>query len=292
MDTSEDHLLARRDPFPQQLSEAAKALPRFSTAYAQFREGANSVDLHVEAPEIMKRFVGGVQFGEGRRSRFVSCFAFHLDFLDPKGVLFYDSFSNISVTQFTVVYHQGVGSSKTVRVDFHVKHGLFHRKLVARFLARVDTKKYKLPPLRSGRGQGEWVSFRAATSAADVLRQEESERLYIKFPSIAKEVYFDTNKTSSIKGSGIFIFRNIMELKDTSPQDCQTTSDDNTIVAYYSPNKIVFFLKIFKKDEGSTALEEVGLFLPDLPLKNIGQPNVAQFPETTWLEYEEPDDTY
>jgi hypothetical protein len=58
--------------------------------------------------------------------------AFHLDFLDPKGVLFYDSFSNISVTQVTIVYHQGVGSSKTVRVDFHVKHGPLHRKLVAR----------------------------------------------------------------------------------------------------------------------------------------------------------------
>ncbi|KIJ95478.1 hypothetical protein K443DRAFT_638514 [Laccaria amethystina LaAM-08-1] len=274
MDTSEDHLLPRRDPFPQQLLEAAKALPHFSTAYAQFREGANSVDLHVEAPGIMKRFVGGVQFGE-----------------DPKGVLFYDSFSNINVTQFTIVYHQGVGSSKTVRVDFHVKHGPLHRKLVARFLARVDTKKYKLPPLRLGRGRGEWVSFRAATSAADVLRQEESERLYIQFPSIAKEVYFDTDKKSGIKGSGIFIFRNIMELKNTSPQDCQTTLDGNTIVAYYSPDKIVFFLKTIKEDEGSTPLEEVGLFLPDLPLKDIGQPNVAQLPETTWLEYEEPDDT-
>lgn len=275
MDTSEDHLLPRRDPFPQQLSEAAKALPHFSTAYAQFREGANSVDLHVEAPEIMKRFGGGVQLGE-----------------DPKGVLFYDSFSNISITQFTVVYYQGLGASKTVRLDFHAKHGPLHRKLVARFLARVDTKKYKLPPVRLGRGQGEWVSFRAATSAAEVLRQDESERLYIQFPCIAKEVYFNTNKKSSIKGSGIFIFRNIMELKDTSSQDCQTTSDDNTIVAHYSPDKIVFFLKVTKEGEESTALEEVGLFLPDLPLKDIGQPNVAQLPETTWLGHEEPDDTY
>ncbi|KIJ91302.1 hypothetical protein K443DRAFT_686162 [Laccaria amethystina LaAM-08-1] len=272
MDTSEDHLLPRRDPFPQQLSEAAKALPHFSTAYAQLREGANSVDLHVEAPEIMKRFVGGVQFGE-----------------DPKGVLFYDSFSNISVTQVTIVYHQGVGSSKTVRVDFHVKHGPLHRKLVARFLARVDTKKYKLPPLRLGRGQGKWVSFRAATSAADVLRQEDSERLYIQFPSIAKEVYFNTDKKSGIKGSGVFIFHNIMELKDTSLQDCRTTSEGNTIVADYSPDRIVFFLKIIKEDEGNTSLEEVGLFLPDLPLKDIGQPNVAQLPETTWLEYVVPD---
>lgn len=132
MDTSEDHLLPRRDPFPQQLSEAAKALPRFSTAYAQFREGANSVNLHIEAPEIMKRFAGGVQFEEGRCSRFISYFVFYLDFSDPKGVLFYDSFSNISVTHFTVVYYQGVGSSKTVRVDFHVTHGPLHRKLVAR----------------------------------------------------------------------------------------------------------------------------------------------------------------
>jgi hypothetical protein len=148
MDTSEDHLLPRRDPFPQQLLEAAKALPHFSTAYAQFREGANSVDLHVEAPGIMKRFVGGVQFGEGRCSRLASCFAFHLNFLDPKGVLFYDSFSNINVTQFTIVYHQGVGSSKTVRVDFHVKHGPLHRKLVARVRIVVSSRYGKLTTFR------------------------------------------------------------------------------------------------------------------------------------------------
>ncbi|EDR09288.1 uncharacterized protein LACBIDRAFT_325972 [Laccaria bicolor S238N-H82] len=260
MDTSdsEDHLLPRRDPFPQQLSEAAKALPHFTTAYAQFREAANSVDLHVEAPEIMKRFVGDFQFGE-----------------DPKGVLFYDSFANIGVVQYTVVYYQGAASSKT---------GPLRRKLVARFIARVDTKKYKLPPIRLGRGQGEWANFSAATSPADVLRQDESDRLYIQFPCIAKEVYFATNKKSRIKGSGILIFRNITELKtDTSP------SDDDTILAYYSPDKIVFFLKTTGEDEGSTALKEVGLFLPDLPLKDIGQPNVAQLPETTWLEYKEPE---
>ena len=58
--------------------------------------------------------------------------SYFIRILDPKGVLFYDSFSNISVTQFTVVYYQGVGSSKTVRVDFHVTHGPLHRKLVAR----------------------------------------------------------------------------------------------------------------------------------------------------------------
>ena len=50
-----------------------------------------------------------------------------------------------------------------------------------------------------------------------------------------------------------------MDLKDTSPQDCRSTSDVDTIVANYSPNKITFFLKINKEDEGSTALEEVGL---------------------------------
>lgn len=71
--------------------------------------------------------------------------------------------------------------------------------------------------------------------------------------------YSIENTPCNSEGSGIFIFRNIMELKDTSPQDCQTMSDDNTIVAQYSPDKIVFFLKIIKEDEGSTALEEVGL---------------------------------
>lgn len=50
-----------------------------------------------------------------------------------------------------------------------------------------------------------------------------------------------------------------MDLKDTSPQDCRSTSNVDAIVANYSPDKITFFLKIIKEDEGSTALEEVGL---------------------------------
>jgi hypothetical protein len=96
-----------------------------------------------------------------------------------------------------------------------------------------------------------------------------SRRKYILTPTrslVSVSVISTTLKSISIEntpcnpeGSGIFIFRNIMELKNTSPQDCQTTLDGNTIVAYYSPDKIVFFLKTIKEDEGSTSLEEVGL---------------------------------
>ena len=63
------------DPFPEQMSKAAVLFPNFSAAYAQLhaKVDSNNMDIHIQAPEIMMRFSGQVQFGEGSPVNSSSC---------------------------------------------------------------------------------------------------------------------------------------------------------------------------------------------------------------------------
>jgi hypothetical protein len=65
MDMDEETFPQQLDAFPQQMSDAAKVFPNFSAAYAQLRSGGDYINLHLQAPEIMMRFAGRVQFGMG-----------------------------------------------------------------------------------------------------------------------------------------------------------------------------------------------------------------------------------
>jgi hypothetical protein len=65
MDMDEEPFPQQLDAFPQQMSDAAKVFPNFSAAYAQLRSGGDYINLHLQAPEIMMRFAGRVQFGMG-----------------------------------------------------------------------------------------------------------------------------------------------------------------------------------------------------------------------------------
>jgi hypothetical protein len=138
-------------------------------------------------------------------------------------------------------------------------------------------QKYKLPPVRPGLGQGEWKRFKAATSKVDVLRQQDSTRLYLQFPPLQREVYFDTSGRSDISechklplpvpspltlasdqsdASGILIFRDLKRLKDNPLEDDSMCHDHRPLVADYAPDRIVFQLQ---SEDGSTNLKEFGL---------------------------------
>jgi len=215
--------------------------------------------VHIQAPEIMMRFTGQVEFGK-----------------DPKGILFYESFSNASVTPFTVRYFNGPGAWKTVRVDFFELQDRPSPtpKTLARFLAKVDTRKYKLPPIRPGPSQGRWSRLKAATSRVDVLRQQDEAELSLQFEPLHREVFFNTTAGESIDASGTLIFSDLAKLRD------YPLEDDRRMLVNYGPNKIVFYLPATRSERR----KEFGLFIPDYPLNTLGESRQAV--PATWEDYE------
>jgi hypothetical protein len=246
------------DSFPEQLAEATSTFPNKVTAFAQFRAGVHYIDLHIQAPTIMMQFVGSVQFEA-----------------DPRGILFYGS--NLDdIAYFTVFYYEGHEILKTVRVDFYAFHE-GHLRPLARFLARVDTSIYELPPARPGIGEGKWKRIAAATSQVDVLRQTTGTQLSLTIRPLALRVAFDTGHKGIINVPGVLHFQDIGKLKDHPEYRGRQMQAD------YAPSRIVFFAKN-RKD----VRKDYGIFIPNEPMTDLEPSQPGQEALVTWQPYNPP----
>lgn len=249
------------DQFPSLIKAAAETFTNETTAFAQIRVENGAFKARLQAVEIMQQFVGDVTFGQ-----------------DPKGILFYKHVFDFEVSQvdFTYTKYSGPGSLVAIKIDFRDKGAT---RVFATFISRVDTNKYFIPLNPSAGGVGRWTRFKAATAQVDAVRQQDSTRLYLQLPPLWKEVYFETSKNSSLKSSGILIFRDITKLKD---KPLAEEGDDRQLLADYAPDRIVFSLKQRVPTEKP---KEFALFLPVDPLKEIGTAGVTQ-PATSWRPFE------
>jgi len=249
------------DQFPSLIKSAAETFTNETTAFAQIRIEKGVFKARLQAVEIMQQFVGDVTFGQ-----------------DPKGILFYKHVFDFEVSQvdFTYQKYSGPGSLVAIKIDFKDKGST---RAFATFISRVDTSKYSIPLNASAGGVGRWTRFKAATAQVDAIRQHDATRLYLQLPPIGREVYFETNKRSSLKSSGILIFRDITKLTD---RPLAPEGDDRQLLADYAPDRIVFSLKQKVPTERP---KEFALFLPVDPLRDVGTVGVTQ-PATYWRPFE------
>jgi hypothetical protein len=205
----------------------------------------------------MTQFAGEVQFG-----------------YDPKGLLFYNSQTDFDLDQaeYRTFYHPGPAGFITVRVDFYVPddpgQGVF-----TRFIARVDTSKYRLPRDSNEKGKGRWRPLIAGTTQTDILKVAVAARVRLRFPPIRRQVFFNLarNDGKPIKTTGVTIFPDKDNLKNQV--------GGSNVVADFAPDRIVFHPQN-KPDKF------VALFLPSQPIELQGGLQVS----TQWEDFN-PDDT-
>jgi len=240
------------DPFPNQLRDAAAKWRMMSTSFAQFRRDGEFIRLRMQAPETMTEFSGEVHFGR-----------------DPKGLLFYHAQSDFKVgeAEYRVYYHSEASPLITVRVEFYVPG---ETVVFARFLARVDTRKYTLPPSSSVLGTGKFRPFIAATCQTDIHKVTGSRRVRLRFPPIRRQTLFDAEgQAPAIDTTGVLIFPDEKNLK--------TIIEPNTkCVVDYAPDRFVFHPE---NNPGKV----IALFLPAEPV-GIDGTGVAP-PPATWSDF-------
>jgi hypothetical protein len=205
----------------------------------------------------MTQFAGEVQFG-----------------LDPKGILFYNDQSDFDIGQvnYRTTYHRGPGTLIAVRVDFFVPDDP-SGAVFTRFLARVDTAKYRLPRESAVMGNGRWRPLIAATTQTDIHKVSAAARVRLRFPPIRRQVLFNLvrNDNRPIKATGVTIFPDREKL--------QNVVGGSRVVADFAPDRIVFHPE-------NNADKFVALFLPAQPIDLTGGLQVT----TSWSDFN-PDDT-
>ncbi|PPQ65517.1 hypothetical protein CVT24_010813 [Panaeolus cyanescens] len=247
---------APQSEYPGLLMEASTIFSNQCSGHAQIhQEQGEEMKISLQAPDIMKQFMGDVQIGK-----------------DPAGLLFYNNAQldfSIPDQQFKYMTH-GTGPTVTIQIDFyHPDSDGEH--LLSRFLARVDSQNY---PVRvgEGKGTGNWVDFRAGTAQALPIRAEGRTRLYLQFPALKKYVFFETIDESPISNTGgVFIFKDYSAMQDKI--------GDEAILASWTDDRIEFFI------EGHPD-NIVGCFYPHAPI-GIGKMEKAS--PTTWKPFDPED---
>jgi hypothetical protein len=237
--------------FAERIRQAASDFPgAHSTAWVQYLVGANNtVDVRMQAPEIMKEFRGNVRFG-----------------IDPKGILFFKSKDDLDIVGNIKIRnrrHTVTGTRVIAESEFGGPGPDF--VAFARFVAEVDTATYDIPnfdPNRVGRGQ--MKAFDAVTCHVHATRQIDNSTVNLGSNSIHKQVYFTSQATTLISQPGVLFFPVLARLK-TQP------NNRDYCVADYSPGRIVFHIE-------NAQNEVVALFIPNKPMNNIGQ----GIPRVTW----------
>jgi len=248
------------DPFPELIAQAARKFKAESSAYTQLRQEASSgpLKLRLQSVEIFQQYEGDVEFG-----------------WDPKCILFYNAQTDFDIqsSRFWYTRIETGGPVITIQVDFTESDSSSSNDSFARFLARVDTRIYKLPHLGTGNGNGNWSRFQAGTLHTRVVRQEGRKRLHLQFPPLRKRVYFDVTKDSAIgNAAGVLIFRDVRQLNDKD-------TSGRTVRANYADDRIVF------SPEGDSS-KVYGLFLPYRPLDLGTVPSGGVPPTTTWKDFD------
>lgn len=125
---------------------------------------------------------------------------------------------------------------------------------------------------------GRWNRFKAATAQVDVVRQQDSTRVYIQINPIRKEIYFESGATAALSKychivllphhlmyeldtEGIIIFKDSMQLSDIPLIE---DGDDRPLLADYSPARIVFTIQPRVSTENPHVFGLVSCFFPYL----------------------------